>query len=173
MKINITSILAVSGIAIASFVYFKYLPSQNESVHYHAGFKVYIDGNLQDYTNYKYMNFVPCSEHDAKKSKEEEQIEKAHLHDNVGDVVHVHRSGAKWGDLFRNIGVELSNNMELKGYINGIENEEIMKTPIKEYTTAIFLVGNSDVKYANELVSETHIKEIEAKSELCGDDKEP
>ena len=86
---------------------------KTEDVHYHAGFRVYIDGQLQNYSDYKYMNFVPCSEHDEKKSKEEEQIERAHLHDGVGDVVHVHKAGANWGDLFKNIGVTLPSEPEI------------------------------------------------------------
>jgi hypothetical protein len=140
----------------------------HEAVHYHAGFRVYIDGTLQDYSDYKYMNFVPCSEHDVKKTPAEEQIEKAHLHDGVGDVVHTHRAGAVWGDLFKNIQVELPKDKQLKGYINGIENEDIMETPIKEYTTAIFVVGDNNASHDKEIVSIEHIKEVEAKSELCG-----
>lgn len=144
------------------------IPSAKHEIHYHAGFRVYIDGVQQDYSDYKYMNFVPCSEHKEKKSNAEEQMEKAHLHDGVGDVVHVHRSGAKWGDLFTNIQVELPKNKELQGFINGIENDDIMDTPIKAYTTAIFLVGETEASHGGELVSEEHIKEVEAKSELCG-----
>ncbi|MBP9670203.1 hypothetical protein KBD75_02275 [Candidatus Woesebacteria bacterium] len=140
----------------------------HEGVHYHAGFRVYIDGVLQDYSDYKYMNFVPCSEHDEKKSPAEEQIEKAHLHDGVGDVVHVHRSGSTWGDLFKNIQVELPKDKELKGYIGGALSENIMEAPITEYTTAIFIVGENQSSHDKEIVSIDHIKEVEAKSELCG-----
>ncbi len=114
------------------------------------------------------MNFVPCSEHDVKKSPEEEQIEKAHLHDGVGDVVHTHRSGATWGDLFKNIQVKLPNDKVFNGYINGIEQEDIMDSPIKEYTTAIFIVGENNASHDKEIVSIDHIREVEAKSELCG-----
>ncbi len=141
---------------------------QNERIHYHAGFRVYIDDSLQDYRDYKFMNFVPCTAHDEKKSAEDEQIELAHLHDGVGDVVHVHRSGAKWGDLFKNIGVVLPQDKGIKGYIEGVENEDIMETPIKAYSTAIFVVGSSAASHDKEVVSVDHIKEIEDKSELCG-----
>jgi hypothetical protein len=164
-------ILGALGVAVvANWMYSSPKESSDEhgSVHYHAGFRVYIDGTLQDYSSYQYMNFVPCSEHDAKKSPAEEQIEKAHLHDGVGDVVHTHRSGAVWGDLFKNIQVELPKDKQLKGYINGIENEDIMESPIKEYTTAIFIVGENKASHDKEMVSIDHIKEVEAKSELCG-----
>lgn len=165
VKLGIIGCLLV-GAVLANWLYTS--PKDSQHLHYHAGFKVYIDGQLQDYSDYKYMNFVPCSEHDTKKSKAEEQIEKAHLHDGVGDVVHVHRSGSTWGDLFTNIKVELPKDKELKGFINGVANEDILNAPIKEYETAIFVVGSSDASHDKEIVSIDHIKEVEAKSELCG-----
>lgn len=156
--------------SVAVIFLFKHYnrPDSEESVHYHAGFRVYIDGTLQDYSDYTYMNFVPCSEHEEKKTPAEEQMEKAHLHDGVGDVVHTHRSGATWGDLFTNIQVELPKDKEKKGFINGIENTDILDTPIKAYTTAIFVVGSDDASHGSEVVSVEHIQEVEAKSELCG-----
>ena len=165
-KTLIVSFLLLLSVGIGYYMYSR--PSEEVHLHYHAGFKVYIDGVLQDYSDYKYMNFVPCTEHNEKKSLAVEQIEKAHLHDGVGDVVHIHRSGAKWGDLFKNIQVELPKDKTLKGYVDGIENQDILETPIKEYTTAIFIVGENNASHDKEVVSIDHIKEVEAKSELCG-----
>lgn len=158
------------GIIGAGWIYGSpvIMQSKHESVHYHAGFRVYIDGTLQDYSDYKYMNFVPCSEHDVKKSPAEEQLEKSHLHDGVDDVVHSHRAGATWGDLLKNIQVELPKDKTLNGYINGIEQEDIMDSPIKEYTTAIFIVGENQSSHDEEIVNIEYIKEVESKSELCG-----
>jgi len=125
-----------------------------EDAHYHAGFVVYIDGVKQDYSDYKYMNFIPCSEHDAKKSKAEEQIEKAHLHDSVGDVVHVHRTGAVWGDLFKNIGVRLP------------AKPEILRQEIEPNSSIDIVIGQQIDN--PEKVTVDHIKIVEAMSELCG-----
>jgi hypothetical protein len=83
-------------------------------------------------------------------------------------VVHTHRSGSKWGDLFKNIQVELPKDKVLTGYINGTLNEDIMNSPIKEYTTAIFVVGESTASHGSEIVPIEHIKDVEARSELCG-----
>lgn len=171
MKISwkvIASFGAMVCALIALSLYQKEMGHGSEHVHYHAGFKVYVDNQLQDYSGYQYMNYTPCSEHDEKKSKEEEQMEKAHLHENVGDVVHVHRSGAVWGDLFRNIKANLPSDKKISGYIDGEMINEIMNEPIKAYTTAIILVGESDVERKNEIVPKTHIEEVEKKSELCG-----
>lgn len=145
-----TAVLSVIG---ALTIYYFTDQNEEEHVHYHAGFRVYIDGKLQDYSDYKFMNFVPCSEHDTKKSAQEEQIELAHLHDGVGDVVHVHRSGARWGDLFKNIGVELPSDLP-----------ELTQSIVSD-SSIVIMVGNAADK--PEKVSIERIKEVEAKSELC------
>jgi hypothetical protein len=163
-------LLAVVAVVVIFMQYVNRSVDEQKAhgVHYHAGFRVYVDGALQDYTDAKFMNFTPCSEHDVQLTKEQEQMELAHLHDFVGDVVHSHRSGATWGDLFKNINVDLPKDKSLTGYINGIENEDIMNTPIKAYTTAIFIVGSDDSGHGQEIVSEEHIRQVETKSELCG-----
>ncbi len=159
----------VAMVVVAGFYYWQSMTShENEHVHYHAGFKVYVDNQLQDYSGYQYMNYTPCSQHDKKKSAEEEQIEKAHLHESVGDVVHTHRSGAVWGDLFTNIKVNFPSDKRIAAYIDGRKVEEIMSTPIEAYTTAIILVGESDASRSGEVVPRAHIEEVEKKSELCG-----
>lgn len=161
-------VLSVGSLILANFLY---SPGSKSHTHYHAGFRVYIDGALQDYSDYKYMNFVPCSEHDEKKSPAEEQIELAHLHDGVRDVVHIHREGAKWHDLFKNIGVVTPNDKGLWGYLNGEQQEDILNQPIEAYDTAIFVFGRDDLSHEKEIVSMDHIKEVESKSELCGKDE--
>jgi hypothetical protein len=166
-KLGLVILMVACGVsAYAAWSY----PTQLEAdhLHYHAGFKVYIDDKLQDYSDYKYMNFVACSEHDTKKSKEEEQIEKAHLHDSVGDVVHVHRDESKWGDLFKNISVELPKDKSIKGFVNGVEVEDILDQPILADQSVIFVIGESSSSHANEVIPIEHIREVEAKSELCG-----
>lgn len=145
-KLGLLLLLVLTG------VYYYTRPTDH--VHYHAGFTVYFDGVKQDYSDYKYMNLVPCSEHDVKKRAAEEQMEKAHLHDGVGDVVHVHRAGAVWGDLFKNIGVELA------------EEPAILRQMIEPDSSVVITIG-SPVENPEKVTIE-HIKEVEAKSELCG-----
>lgn len=154
-------------IAAGAYYWQTSILHESEHVHYHAGFKVYIDNVLQDYSGYQYMNYTPCSQHNKKKSPEEEQIEKAHLHENVGDVVHTHRSGAVWGDLFTNIKANFPSDKKIVGYIDGRRVEEIMSTPIEAYTTAIILIGESDATRSAEIVPKIHIEEVEKRSELC------
>ncbi len=168
MKLSKSLVLTFLTFVVALVLYATYQPGESEHVHDHAGFVVYIDGVKQDYSNYKYMNFVPCSEHDTKKSKVEEQIEKAHLHDSVGDVVHTHRSGAVWGDLFTNIQALFPDDKPMRAYVDGREVANIMETSITPYSSVVITYGSSDDPTNLERVSLEHIKEVEAKSELCG-----
>lgn len=161
-------IIAALGCAALALYFYPSQKSETEHIHYHAGFKVYIDNQIQDYSGYQYMNYTPCSVHDEKKSAAEEQIEKAHLHEFVGDVVHVHRSGAVWGDLFKNLKVTLPKDKEITGFIDGKKVDEIMKSSIDPYTTMIILVGESDASRSAEVVPKNHIEEVEKQSELCG-----
>lgn len=148
-------LFVVSGIGLALLAYWGFASTQpEEHVHYHAGFVVYVDGVKQDYGDFKYMNFKPCTQEEAKSTKEDEQIEKAHLHDGVGDVVHVEAAGSVWGDLFKNIGVTLP-----------AEVAELEQPIVPDSSIAIVIgsaVDNPDK------VSIERIKEVEAKSELCG-----
>lgn len=113
---------------------------------------MYVNGEKQDYSDWQYMHLELCT--DEQERHEDEQIEKAHLHDGVGDVVHVHREGAVWGDLFKNIGVELA------------EKPAILQQTIEPNSSVIITIGKGVEN--PEYVTEERIKEVEAKSELCG-----
>ena len=96
----------ILGVVIAAAANVK--TAEDEGIHFHAGIQVYVDNELQDFADLKYMKQDPCDDkHEATDSPEEEQLEKAHLHDLNGDVVHVHRDQATWADLFQNMPYEL------------------------------------------------------------------
>src|ERR1700730_17097255 len=92
----IFAILAATAVIILPKTILKPKP-----VHFHAGFQVYVDDKLQDFSDFKYMHEAPCTVNGKPLTNNhvDEQIEKAHLHDQIGDVVHVHRLGATWSDL--------------------------------------------------------------------------
>lgn len=137
-----------------------------KKVHYHAGFKVYVNGKLQDFGEGKYMSLLPCGESDG----HNEQLEKAHLHDLVGTVVHVHRNGAKWKDLFQNINYKIDPSVISLVYINGRQEDEILNKSIEPYESVIILIGTYDPKknYVKEAVTKQEIQSQEKKSESCG-----
>jgi hypothetical protein len=140
-----------------------------EDIHLHAGFQVYKDNKLIDYSGFEFMKVEPCSleTHSEELDLEHEQLEKAHLHDSVGDVVHVHREGAAWGDLFANIKVEVS---AKEVYLNGgLYEGDIMAYKIMPYDSVVIFDGeNTDIenKLQNEVTKE-HIIEVENTSENC------
>lgn len=164
--------LIVYAAALGSSVY-AVQTRPAEHVHYHAGFRVYINGTLQDYSSFTFMNIKPCAEpedHQNGLSPEEEQQEKAHLHDGIGDVVHVHRSNATWQDLFTNIKVTFPDNAPVEGYRNGEPVENLLNQTIQSYESVIFFVGNTPDKeeLLKNQVTKSRILEAESRSESCG-----
>jgi hypothetical protein len=137
-------------------------------IHYHVGFLVYIDGVLQDFSDQKYMEISACRLVKEPQTPQELQIEKAHLHDNVGDVVHVHQPGSTWQDLFTNINFTFPEGKPIAGYINGKQIENILSYPIKPYDSVIIIVGDSSGIDLSKYVTVEYIKEVEKKSESCG-----
>lgn len=160
--------IAISVIVIillGYFVYRKYFII-NE-IHYHAGFKVFVDGVQQDFSGPEYMSLKPCG---GPLDKDSEQDEKGHLHDRIGYVVHVHRPGAKWRDLFTNIHYQFDPSKPLKAYINGTPVDNFLDRSVEPYQSLVVIVGkNSNIQqYLHQAVTETEIKTVEKKSENCG-----
>lgn len=147
---------------------FSWKSSQKkEHVHNHAGFKVFVDGQLQDLSDIKYMNLTPCGDvHDG-----DDQAEKAHLHDQVGTVVHMHRDGAKWKDLFQNIEYPIDASRFMRAFVNGTEVQDILDRDIKAYDSLMLFIGASEnpESYHSQVVTRQEIEAVEAKSELCAE----
>ncbi len=141
-----------------------------ESIHYHAGFQVYVDNELQDFADLKYMKQDPCgAKHEVTASPELEQLEKAHLHDLNGDVVHVHRQSPSWGDLFTNMPYEFPDDTRIV-YVNGERLEgDILDYELKANDSVVIFVGtNNDIEgRLAEAVTIDRIREVEALSEDC------
>jgi hypothetical protein len=163
------------GLGVIGYRFYRpHFPSATpQKVHFHAGFQVYIDGQLQDFSDFKYMNTTPCQERDhmgESTSPEQLQIDKAHLHDGIGNVVHVHVAGGVWGDLFKNIKYDILAKGTPQGYVNGKAVNNILSYPIKGYDSVIILIGKSDSidHYLPQAVTKDTIIEAEKKSELCG-----
>ncbi len=164
--IAITGILLILGV----IVFFKYIKrsTPTKEIHYHAGFIVFDNGRKVDFSDSKYMFIKPCKV-DTKEedSSSDQQMEKAHLHENVGDVVHVEAEGAKWGDLFTNINYPLDYS-KVTAFINGTEVPDIKNTPIKAYDSLALFIGNVDKNLLSEAVTVDRIKTVESKSVECG-----
>lgn len=137
-----------------------------KKVHYHAGFVVFQNNKKINFSDNKYMNIMPCSTDDSALT-EDPQLEKAHLHDNVGDVIHVEQKDPKWKDLFTNIHYPIDYKTTT-AYINGQKVNNFQSQTIHPYDSAVIFIGNNDKKHLKEAVTKKHIIEKETTSESCG-----
>ena len=102
----------ISGIVIglilfAGIKYLTYKPP--EHVHYHANFAVSINGQKEKFENpLYYQEIVTCAVDNSN-----DPAHRAHIHDNVNDLVHVHDGAVTWGNFFQNLGWNIG-----KGYID-------------------------------------------------------
>lgn len=159
---------AILFAAVGWFFFFRNSSPPEEKIHYHAGFQVYKDNTLVDFSDLQYMNLRPCG---VSSEKEDPQIEKAHLHDGVGDVVHVHRSDALWKDLFQNIKYDISG---AEAWKDGQKQENFLTQSIQPNESIVFFLGSNDKKEekVNNRVTLEKIKQVEQQSESCGADSE-
>lgn len=101
------AVIGITGILIGMLVilgirFVSYQPPKD--VHYHANFAVYVDGKQEQFSNpLLYEEISECSI-----STEEKPGERAHLHENIKDVVHVEDSAVTWGNFFQNINWNVS-----------------------------------------------------------------
>lgn len=88
----------LGALLILGIRFFTYHP---EHVHYHANFAVYINGQRE-----QFADPLLYEESGASCSEETQMtpLERAHMHDNVNDVVHVEDQAVTWGQFFTNLG---------------------------------------------------------------------
>jgi len=149
----------------------KVIPHKTQEVHYHAGFIVVKDNKLEDFSKNEYMKIEACKEKSVEtddESPEQEQQEKAHLHDNVGDVVHVENKEALWKDLFSNINYPI-NYANTTAYENNRQIQNIQDLPIQPFQSLVIFIGenNDTLKFLGQAVTKQHIENEEVKSESC------
>jgi len=90
--------LAVGALMILGIRFFTYMP---ESVHYHANFAVYVNGEREPFEGMRYYEETAATS--CTLEKVESPLERAHMHGNVNDVVHVEDHLVTWGSFFQNI----------------------------------------------------------------------
>ena len=69
-------------------------------VHYHANFAVYINGQREEFKGAQYYQEVAvCTTSGITLPQQ-----RAHMHDNINSVLHVHDHSVTWGQFFENLG---------------------------------------------------------------------
>lgn len=71
-----------------------------DAVHYHANFAMYINGQREQFKGAQYYTEVAMCTRDNSILP----MNRAHMHDNVNNVVHVEDHAVTWGQFFTNIG---------------------------------------------------------------------
>ena len=156
-------ILLVAGVVLFGKKVFP-----QEKVHHHAGFIVFKDDKKLDFSDNKFMDIKPCTDKENENhAEEDEQMEKAHLHDNLGDVVHVEANDAKWKDLFTNIKFAIDYT-KATAFVNGQKVVNFQDQLINPYDSIVVFIGNIDKTQLKEAVKKEHIMQVEKKSDNCG-----
>ena len=100
--IAITALLFGAAIVLA----IRFVTYKVEVVHYHANFAVYINGTREEFKGTKYYSEIEmCTLNNTVLPSE-----RAHMHDNVNNVVHVEDHAVTWGQFFTNLGWTLGPN---------------------------------------------------------------
>ncbi len=141
-----------------------------KKVHYHAGFVVFQNNKKIDFSDIKYMYIEPCAINETNKNENSKtiQMEKAHLHENVGDLVHVERDGATWRDLFTNISFPIDYT-KTTGYINGKQIANFQSQPIQPDESLVVFIGSNDAALLSQAVTKDYMTKMAKKSTTCGD----
>src|SRR5665213_333008 len=76
------------------------------AIHYHANFALYVNGQREPFKGIQYYTEVEmCTQENTVLP-----MGRAHMHDNVNNVVHVEDHAVTWGQFFTNLGWTLGPN---------------------------------------------------------------
>lgn len=170
-KINRRALLwgfILFSVILASFLINKIIIQKK--IHYHAGFVVIANNKKVNFSDWKYMNIKPCDLGEGmQKPQEDEQLEKAHLHDQVGDVIHIEREGALWKDLFINIHYPIDQT-EVTAFIDGEKVMNYEQIAIKKNDRLVLFIGTNDIgKGLKQTPSKSYIELMGEQSKTCGE----
>lgn len=149
--------MAGSGVILGALIilgirFATYQPE--EEVHYHANFAMYLNGQREEFKNPVY--YVDIEEACTVK-RQMTPHERAHLHDNVNDVVHVEDQAVTWGQFFQNLGwvVDLKvirtpdkvlltdSQNKVTFMLNGKQTDNVLGQVIKDQDRLVVDYGNT------------------------------
>ncbi len=136
------------------FATLRFVLIEDKTVHYHANFALYIDGEkdpFDDFTQYEEVQACSGETVDNPRGR-------GHLHKPNPHVVHVHDNAVTWGAFFANVGYGLTDKsmtMTDKVFVDGQDGKEltfILNGKVVD-TVANRIIGNKDallISYGNE-----------------------
>lgn len=130
----------------------RFVIINKEEIHYHANFAVFVDGERLPFERFTfYEEIEACGSNGATSPKI-----RAHMHDQVNHVVHVHDNGATWGHFFANLGMTNGDTVfktdtdtyvededtQIRFLLNGEEVETTANRTIEDLDVLLISVGN-------------------------------
>jgi hypothetical protein len=116
-------ILASFLLGVLVLIALRFTFIEVKPTHYHANFGVFINGQREEFKSFAYYEEVASCEG----SQSPKGI--AHMHDNVNNIVHVHRPEATWGQFFSNLGWTLGDKVLVAPngtiYVDGVEGKKL------------------------------------------------
>lgn len=144
----------------------------SDEVHYHAAFHIYLDGELQDFSSDEFMQGGACSVDPNYEPDLTLPVNRIHLHDNIGEVVHVHAEEVTWREIF--LSLEIDSWLEgraMVSYRNGEVDRNVLDEVVAEHEVVIFALGEP-LPEAEEMIAnqptQKIIDEAEQIVESCG-----
>lgn len=108
-------------LGILWFIAMRVVLYNDDRVHHHANFAVYISGDQETFSEPTFYEEVTSCGGDVANP-----LARVHMHDQISDVVHVHDASATWGNFFENIGFSLGDNVlyaRTQAYVDGQSGE--------------------------------------------------
>jgi len=152
-KKNLLRFLAVFLLGAGLLIAIRFVIYKDTSVHYHANFAVFIDGKRLELDNFAFYEEVQsCGGNDVDNPRI-----RAHMHNQIDHVVHVHDDAVTWGHFFSNLGmtagdtlfktvdntyVEGVDNVEIRYLLNGKEVQTIANRTIESEDVLLISIGN-------------------------------
>ena len=98
----------------------RFILAENKEVHYHANFGVFVNGTRVPFDNFIYYEEVQS----CFGGENQRPQDRAHMHDMVQHVVHVHDEAVTWGHFFSNIGITVSDRVLAYDKVIYLDDEE-------------------------------------------------
>lgn len=161
--------LFVGVLIVLAIRFFNYKPEEHP--HYHANFAVYLNGQREQFKDiFYYVDAGGTCNLQQKMTP----YERAHLHDNVNDVVHVEDEAVTWGQFFQNIGWVVDPKLvrtpdqllladsgdKLTFMLNGKQTDKVINSVIGDKDRLLVDFGSTD--------SQTLQKEFESVASSAG-----
>lgn len=118
---------------VGAGIYESSRSGENEELPINAGFRIYIDDVLQDYSNADFARQKPCNNENSP----------IFITSEFSDVVFVESENQTWQDLFDALKINLADFPRPVIYANRLNAPDLLTDEINNLDSAIFILGES------------------------------